>query len=62
MKNDIKYLMKGFTWRLCGTFSTFLFSFYLTNEIKIATMITFVEFFTKIIAFYIHEKIWEKVK
>jgi uncharacterized membrane protein len=61
---DKKYrsLIKGISWRLLGTIDTVIVSFLLTGKIKVALSIGGVEFISKIILYYFHERIWNKIK
>lgn len=55
-------LLKGITWRITGTLDTFVISYLITGKIKTAVSISAVEVITKVILFYGHERVWEKVK
>jgi adenylylsulfate kinase len=55
-------LTKAVTWRVTGTIDTFIVSWLLTGEPKVALSIAGVEFFTKIFLYYSHERIWNKIK
>ena len=61
-KNSTKrHLLKTFSWRLIGSFTTVLISFMLTGNPFSGFKIGFFETFTKMIFYYLHEKIWYKV-
>jgi uncharacterized membrane protein len=51
-------LIKGVSWRLVGTADTMLLSWVFTRAVGSALKIGGVEFFTKLILFYLHERIW----
>jgi uncharacterized membrane protein len=51
-------VIKGATWRLIGTIDTVFLSLIFTGVIGKAFRIGFIELFTKIFLFYIHERIW----
>lgn len=53
---------KALSWRVTGTVDTMLISFLITKEWKFALSIGFVELFTKIVLYYFHERIWDKIK
>ena len=55
-------LTKAVTWRVTGTIDTFIVSWLLTGEPKIALSIAGIEFFTKIFLYYSHERVWNKIK
>jgi uncharacterized membrane protein len=52
---------KALTWRTTGTLDTFLISLLITREAFIAASIASVEVLTKIILYYFHERIWNKI-
>lgn len=61
-ETKLRSFIKGITWRLLGTFDTIFISFILTGKIKTALSIGGVELFTKIILYYFHERIWQKIR
>ena len=54
-------LLKAVSWRVTGTLDTMLISFLITGKIKLAVSIGFVEVFTKIGLFYLHERLWARI-
>ena len=50
--------VKGVTWRALGTLDTIVLSFVVTGNIGDALKIGFTEVITKIILFYLHERVW----
>jgi uncharacterized membrane protein len=62
MDTHRKSLIKAFSWRAVGSLDTFILSFIITKEVKMATSIAAVELFTKIILYWIHERIWLKIR
>ena len=55
-------LVKGVTWRIVGTLDTMVVAFLITNEPINALTIGSLEVFTKIGLFYLHERVWGKLK
>ena len=53
---------KGVSWRIVATCDTILLSYIYTGSIGNSLKIGFVEVFTKIILFYIHERVWLNIK
>ncbi len=51
-------LIKGITWRILGTLDTIFLSWLFTGSISQALKIGGIELFTKIILYYLHERIW----
>ena len=50
--------IKGITWRIIGTLDTIFLAWLFTGKISQALTIGGVELFTKILLFYLHERIW----
>jgi uncharacterized membrane protein len=55
-------MVKALSWRMTGTLDTVLISFLVTGQIKLAVSIGFVELFTKITLYYLHERLWDRIK
>ena len=55
-----KSLLKTISWRVVGTIDTMMIAYFLTGEIKVAVSIGSVEVFTKLILYYLHERVWNK--
>jgi uncharacterized membrane protein len=51
-------LAKAVSWRVTGSIDTFILSWLITGNVKIAGSISLVEIVTKILLFYFHERIW----
>jgi uncharacterized membrane protein len=54
-------LVKAISWRVTGTIDTILISFLITGQAKWALSIGFIELFTKILLYYVHERIWNRL-
>ena len=54
-------IVKAISWRATGTVDTILISFLVTGHAKMALSIGFVELFTKIALYYVHERVWNKL-
>ena len=55
-----KSLLKTVSWRIVGTLDTMCIAFILTGEIGVAVSIGSVEVVTKMILYYVHERVWNK--
>jgi len=55
-------ILKAISWRTTGTLDTILISFILTGKIKLALSIGLAELATKTILYYLHERLWNKIK
>jgi uncharacterized membrane protein len=55
-------LMKAVSWRLVGSLDTFILSLIVTGNGRYAVSIASVEALTKIALYYVHERIWRRVR
>jgi uncharacterized membrane protein len=55
-----RHIAKTITWRIIGTIDTILLSWVITGELKIGLMIGGIEVITKMILYFIHERMWYK--
>ena len=62
MDSIIRSLVKTISWRLTGTFCTFLISFIILGDITISSKIALIQLILNTIMFYIHERIWNIIK
>ena len=56
-----RHIAKTITWRLVGTLDTFVLSWAITGNPFTGLKIGFSEMITKMILYYLHERIWFKV-
>ena len=56
-----KSLLKTFSWRLIGTLDTVFISYLIIGDTAMAFSIGFVELFSKMVLYYLHERLWSKV-
>lgn len=57
-----KSLLKAISWRMSGSILTFLIVYITTGSIKFSLSIASLETVVKIFFYYIHERIWDKVR
>ncbi|OFX35212.1 MAG: hypothetical protein A2X08_06610 [Bacteroidetes bacterium GWA2_32_17] len=55
-------LLKGITWRLIGSIDSTILSWLVTDKLIGAFKLGFSEIITKIILFYLHERLWVLIK
>ena len=60
--SHLRSLAKGLTWRFIASGTTIVIAKVVTGETTIAFQIGFFEFFAKIGIYYVHERIWAKIK
>lgn len=61
-ESKLRSIAKTASWRFIATASTFLISWWITGNPVAATGIASLEFITKIILYYYHERGWAKIK
>lgn len=61
-ERPIRSIAKAISWRVVGTLDTLIVSYILTGEMLLATSIASVDFVTKMILYFFHERIWNKIK
>ncbi|WP_322287728.1 DUF2061 domain-containing protein [Aquimarina sp. 2201CG5-10] len=61
-EKPIRSIAKAVSWRVIGTLDTLVVSYLLTSEIVLATSIASVDFVTKMILYFFHERIWNRIK
>jgi len=54
-------VIKAISWRATGTVDTIIISLLITHQVKMAVSIGFVELFTKVFLYYVHERVWNKI-
>jgi uncharacterized membrane protein len=57
----IRSFAKAVSWRVTGTIDTFLISWLITGQILLASGIAFTEIVTKIVLFWGHERVWNRI-
>jgi len=57
-----RHLAKTITWRIVGTLDTILLGWLISGDWRIGAAIGGFEIFTKMVLYFIHERIWYKFK
>ena len=60
--SNARSLVKAISWRIWGTIDTFVISYIILGKAKLALAISGIEILTKILGYYIHERVWNKIK
>ena len=60
--SHLRSVIKGITWRITGTVDTMVISYFVTGNPMLALKIGGVEIFTKLALYYLHERVWQKIK
>lgn len=61
-EKPLRSVIKALSWRLIGTLDTLIVSYVLTGEIGLATSIASIDFITKLVLYFFHERIWNTIK
>jgi uncharacterized membrane protein len=62
VESNSRSLAKAISWRLTGTADTFIISWLITGEVLLASGIALTEVFTKVGLYWMHERVWNKIK
>ena len=54
-------ILKAVSWRTLGTIDTFVISWFITGRLEIAGSIAGLELATKIVWYYLHERMWAAI-
>jgi uncharacterized membrane protein len=61
MKVEVKrHILKTITWRIVGTIDTIILSWLITGNLTIGLAIGGVEVLTKMVLYFLHERVWYK--
>ena len=58
MEKRIRSVLKSISWRIVATLTTMLIVFAFTGNLALSLDIGSLELFLKMVAYYIHERIW----
>lgn len=61
MESHFRSIIKAITWRTGGTAVTFAVAWMLTKKLELAAQIGVFDTVVKIGAFYIHERVWNRL-
>lgn len=54
-------VVKTISWRTLGTLDTIIISYFITGNLVMAASIGSIEVVTKMILYYFHERVWNKL-
>ncbi len=58
----MRSIAKAFTWRITGTLGTIILSYAITGKLKFALSIGLVDLFAKTVLYFLHERLWNRIK
>ncbi len=57
----VRSLAKAVSWRVTGSIDTMLLSWLFTGDMAIAAAIGLTEVLTKMVLYYLHERLWNRI-
>ena len=60
-ESKLRSLLKTLTWRITATLTTIGIAYFIIGDVSVALAIGRIEFFAKMIIYYMHERLWSKV-
>lgn len=54
-------IVKTISWRLTGSFSTFMISYLILGSFSIASSIAIIQIIANTLLYYLHERVWNKI-
>ncbi|MGD8908454.1 MAG: DUF2061 domain-containing protein [Chromatiales bacterium] len=60
-ERPIRSLAKAVSWRVTGSIDTMLLSWFFTGNLAIAAAIGLTEVLTKMVLYYLHERVWNRI-
>lgn len=61
-EKPFRSVAKAFSWRLIGTLDTLLVSYLLSGTFSLAASIASIDFLTKLVLYFFHERVWNTIK
>jgi len=55
-------LLKTITWRIIGSIDTMVITYFITGNWKFGLAVGSVEVVSKMILYYLHERVWQRIK
>jgi len=61
-EKPIRSIVKSISWRILGTLDTILIAWFITGTLQVALSIGSIEWITKMILYFFHERTWNAIK
>ncbi|MEI6788259.1 MAG: DUF2061 domain-containing protein [bacterium] len=62
METHVRSITKSLTWRIFGLVFTFMIGWLVTGSMKLGLTLGLLDFFSKLGTFYLHERLWMKIR
>lgn len=56
--SSLRSITKAITWRILGTLDTVMISYFIIGNISMAFSIGSIELLTKMVLYFVHERLW----
>ena len=60
-ESKLRSLLKTLTWRITATLTKIGIAYFIIGDVSVALAIGGIEFFAKMLIYYMHERLWSKV-
>ena len=60
-ESHLRSILKGLTWRVVATTTIILIAYFAIGDVQMALQIGFIEFFVKLLLYYLHERAWQSI-
>lgn len=61
IESQKRSILKTMSWRVLATTTTFVISWLMTGSVAIGLGIAGIEFWAKIVLYYLHERTWSRI-
>lgn len=58
-ESHLRSILKGLTWRVIATGTIIAIAYFKTGDVTLALEIGAIEFFIKLLLYYLHERAWQ---
>jgi uncharacterized membrane protein len=58
----IRSFVKTISWRITGSFSTFSIAFLIAGDLQVAGSIAIIQVVTNTLLYYLHERVWNRIR
>ena len=62
LERPYRSVVKSISWRIIGTLDTIIIAYFITKHVGMALTIGSIEFFTKMLLYFFHERAWNSIK
>ena len=60
-ESHLRSVLKGLTWRIVATSTIIIIAYFTIGDVSVALQIGFIEFFVKLLLYYLHERAWQMI-